>query len=187
MITSLKAPYPEIKIGPRVDADTHYAVSQFLFEEARLLDERRFEQWLELLADDVRYYMPLRHNRRRRDLAGEFSDTDSGAHFEDSKPMLATRVRRLNTGKAWSEDPPSRTRRLIGNVVAHHVIDSDDIQVDSNFYIYRGRHEHVVEQFAGTRRDVLRTVQSDCQWQISSRTILLDQTVILAANLGIFF
>ena len=41
-------------------------VEQFLYHEARLLDERRLHEWLDLLTDDVRYWMPVRTTRYAR-------------------------------------------------------------------------------------------------------------------------
>src|SRR5271163_1854869 len=83
-----------------------WEIEQFLYHEAILLDARRFDEWLELLADDIHYWMPLRFNRDRRDEASEISAPDELSLFDDDKPFLEARIRRLKTGKAWAEDPP---------------------------------------------------------------------------------
>src|SRR5919202_5596648 len=111
-----------------MQADSIREVEQFLYREARLLDERRFHEWLELLTDDVRYWMPVRSNRYPKaskaisildpDRYAEegLAKDDELAILDETKETLARRVARLDTGMAWAEDPPSRTRHLIANV-----------------------------------------------------------------------
>ncbi len=103
-------------------------IEQFLYREARLLDERRFAEWLDLFTDDVRYTMSTRGNyypssskavaaldpaRRPND---DRDDEDALAVLDETKATLAGRVARLGTGMAWAEDPPSRTRHMIANL-----------------------------------------------------------------------
>ncbi len=93
------------------------SVQQFLFREARLLDERRFDEWLALFSDDCFYWMPTRFNRLRDGIDEtwqvdkETEGLDGLAYFEDNKQILRRRVERLKTGMAWAEDPPSRRLR----------------------------------------------------------------------------
>jgi len=161
-------------------------IERFLYAEAKLLDERRFQEWYELFADDVRYFMPLRENRLVRELDQEFSGDDDLSYFDDDKRFLHSRVLRLETGMAWAEDPPSRTRHLITNVVVDPVAVADDeYSVESNFLLYRNRLETEVDIFAGSRSDVLR--RSPSGWLIANRKIVLDQNVLLSKNLSVFF
>jgi 3-phenylpropionate/cinnamic acid dioxygenase small subunit len=185
-----------VPVGLELQLQLQYEIEQFLYTEARLLDERRFEQWFALLADDLHYYMPTRYNRLRREAAHELSSPHELAHFDDDKPSLEVRLRRLQSGAAWSEEPPSRTRHLISNVQVRSISGGnfDEYEVDSCFLVYRSRVESDQEIFAGSRRDRLRRVrigsasgETETGWQIARRTIVLDQTVITAANLGIFF
>src|ERR687892_12333 len=97
--------------------DLWYDLMQFYIREAWLLDDRKFRDWLELFTDDVFYFMPRRRNVQRKDLMRELSEAGDLAIFEDDKTYLTMRVDRLDTGMAWAEDPPSRTRHLIGNLV----------------------------------------------------------------------
>ena len=92
------------------DLETHFAIEQFLHYEARLLDDRKFDDWLELFADDVHYWMPLRTNRTSRELELETGGPEDLATFDDDITSLRQRVFRLGTGVAWAENPPSRTR-----------------------------------------------------------------------------
>jgi biphenyl 2,3-dioxygenase beta subunit len=60
-----------------------------------------------------------------------------------------------------------------------------EYDVSSNFLLYRTRLETDLNLFAGRREDVLRRTQDG--WRIAKRTILLDQNVVLAKNLSVFF
>ena len=77
-----------------------HEVEQFYHREAALLDERRFEDWLELLADDLSYWMPVRETRAAGQEAGEFSRPGEGALFDETKALMIVRVRKLRTGFA---------------------------------------------------------------------------------------
>src|SRR5215510_6660484 len=90
-----------------------FEVERFLYHEAALLDARRFEEWIELFSDDAHYFMPIRRTRTRQELDREFTKPGEMAFFDDSKQVLLRRVKKLATGRSWSEDPPSRTRHLI--------------------------------------------------------------------------
>lgn len=162
-----------------------HEVQQFLFREARLLDERRFKEWVELFADDVLYWAPVLTNRTARDLRHEVQKFGESAHFEDSKTSLQNRVRRLDSGMAWAEMPPSRTRHLISNVEVEPIDGSDELRVRSAFLVYRSHLESDEEIYAGARNDVLR--RTGASFAIARREIHLDQGTILGKNLAIFF
>jgi 3-phenylpropionate/cinnamic acid dioxygenase small subunit len=172
-------------------------IEQFLYREARLLDERRFEAWLELFTDDVRYWMPVRttrYPRRSRAIAvldparqdeGELARDHELGIFDESKETLSRRVARLDTGMAWAEDPPSRTRHIVTNVEVEPGPTESEITVHSNFLVYRTRGETEQDFYVGGRRDTLRQVGGS--WKIARRTIVLDQSVLLAKNVSVFF
>lgn len=164
-----------------------YDIEQFLYREAQLLDNRDFEKWLDILADDLHYFMPLRTNRGRREMALEYSSEKEAAYFNDDKPFMKARIRKLRSGFSWSEDPPSRTRHLVSNVLVEEELPNACYRVSSAFILYRNRLERQVDIFAGERRDVLRRVEGNQRFQIVSRKILLDQSTLLANNLSIFF
>jgi 3-phenylpropionate/cinnamic acid dioxygenase small subunit len=168
------------------DLELHHEVSQFLYREARLLDGRSFEEWLGLIAEDVRYVAPVRLARMPREERKEFEAPGGGAHFDETKEDLAQRVRKVNTGRAWSEVPASRTRHLITNVEIESVAD-DSYRVFSDFLLYRTRSATYQDQFVGARHDVIRR-RSDAfgDLELAERTILLDQTVLLGNNLSVF-
>ena len=178
--------------GRRADRDIHFEVEQFYYEEAELLDDGRFADWLELLADDVDYWMPTRTNRLRRQHALSIAARGEAAFYDETKESLAWRIRRFDSGMAWAEDPPSRTRHLVTNIVAHHVdpdvkagFTSDDLEVRSAFLVYRNRLEREENIFAGRRVDILRRAEEGLQ--VARRVILLDQNVLQAKNISTFF
>jgi 3-phenylpropionate/cinnamic acid dioxygenase small subunit len=172
-------------------------VEQFLYREARLLDERRFEEWLTLLTDDIRYWMAARSNRypRRskaisildpdRYVENDMTREDELAILDETKQTLTGRVARLDTGMAWAEDPPSRTRHLITNIEVAPGQSASEIQVYSNFIVYRSRGETEQDFYVGARRDLLR--RADGEWKLAERKVTLDQNVLLAKNVSIFF
>ena len=85
---------------------------------------------------------------------------------------------------AWAEDPPSRTRHIVGNLVVEPVSD-EVVKAKTAFILYRSHHETDENIFAGSREDELR--RTDDGWKIARRTIVLDSNVILAKNLSVFF
>src|SRR6476469_3495805 len=79
-------------------------VEDFLYHESELLDERRYSDWIELVADDILYHMPIRRNVKFGEWQRENSDPDSEISWiNEGKRILAGRVRQLNTGVHWCE------------------------------------------------------------------------------------
>jgi biphenyl 2,3-dioxygenase beta subunit len=161
-----------------------FEVERFYYDEAALLDAHRYDEWLALLTEDTYYFMPIRRTRMQRELEKEFTQPGEMAFFDDTKAQLAARVRKLDTGRSWSEDPPSRTRHLITNV---RVLEDDgqELVVESSVYLYRTRLKSDIDVWVGLRRDTLRRASGS--FQIAKRTIFLDQTVLLSRNLSNFF
>ena len=159
-------------------------IEDFLYGEADLLDERQFEKWLDLLTDDVRYWMPMRKNlefqRRQEDIT---SDNDV-AWIDDDKKTLVKRVKQIMTGIHWAEEPLSRVSHLISNIRLAKQIDEATYQVKSHFIVHRNRLETETDFIAGRREDVLR--RTNGEFKIASRKIIIDQTVLLAKNLTFF-
>ena len=84
-----------------------HELMQFYINEAWLLDDRKFREWLDLFTDDVFYFMPRRLNVGRQDLSREISEEGDLAIFEDDKTYMTMRVDRLDTGMAWSRPSTS--------------------------------------------------------------------------------
>ena len=172
-------------------------VEQFLYHEARLLDDRKLHEWLDLLTDDIRYWMPVRSNRYpvnskaisildgSRYEEGELSKEGELAILDEDKDSLTRRVERLDTGMAWAEDPPSRTRHFVSNVEVEQGANDSELKVYSNFLMYRTRAETEQDFYVGCREDILRKVNG--QWKVAYRKMVMDQTVLLAKNISNFF
>lgn len=159
-------------------------IEDFLFHEADLLDDRRFEEWLDLLTDDIRYWMPVRFNPQGKGpIEAELATPDGNYYFDDTRETLAIRVERLGLDNAWAEQPPSRTRHLITNIRIRDVQDSE-LDVHSNFLTYRTRLERDKDMFVGKRLDRIRRV--DGRLKLARRTIILDEATLGAKNISIF-
>ena len=156
---------------------------QFYIREAWLLDERKYKEWLDLFTDDVLYFMPRRKNVPRRELHRELTPLGDLAILEEDKRYLEMRVARLDTGMAWAEDPPSRTRHLIGNLEAA-LLENGEVEARTAFLVYRSHLETDSQLLSGCREDVLRKVNG--AWQVKKRTIVLDANVLLDKNLSVF-
>lgn len=172
-------------------------IEQFLYREARLLDDRQFHQWLDLFTDDIRYWIPLRSNRYpaiskaisirdgSRYEEEDLSKENELAIMDETKDSLERRIARLDTGMAWAEDPPSRTRHFISNIEVHPGEQASELKVYSNFIMYRNRAEREQDFYVGSREDILRRVEGG--WKIAYRKVILDQNVLLAKNVSNFF
>jgi len=165
-------------------------VANFLYHEAEVLDERRYEEWLDLLADDVRYWMPLRRNVKLGELEREFTREGQDVNwFDEGKDTLTRRVQQILTGVHWAEEPLSRLCHMVSNVqllgAEPSVLEPARVTVKSRFLIYRNRVETETDILVGKREDTLRRV--DGGWKISRRKIVLDQNVLMTKNLTFFF
>lgn len=183
--------------GIPVGVETHYEVSRFLHAEAELLDERRFTEWLALLTDDVRYCMPVRVTT----MQGQPGAERVMDHFDEDRYTLGKRVERLTGRHAWTEDPPSRTRRFVTNVRAVVLAGAGagdgagtaagagagdgELAVRSYLLLFRSRLDvRPPEWMAAERHDVLRRVAGG--FRLASREIVLDESVVRTQNLAVF-
>ena len=168
----------------------NHQIEQFLYQEAELLDERRYEDWLDLLTEDIRYWMPMRRNVKFGELEREFTREGQDINwFDEGKDTLTRRVNQILTGVHWAEEPLSRICHTVSNVqileTTPSVSEPAEVSVKCRFMIYRNRVETETDFLVGKREDVLRRV--DGQWKIAQRKIVLDQSVLLAKNLTFFF
>ncbi len=130
-------------------------IEEFLFHEARLLDERRFEDWLALFADDGMYWVPAEPDQR--------SPLDRLSLFYEDKSLLDVRIRQIRHPRYYAQAPETRTRHVIGNVelgednveLGEDEEAGEEIPVRSSFVMleYRDDHRRV---FGGEARHRLR-------------------------------
>ena len=162
-----------------------HQVQDFLYREAELLDERRYEEWLDLFTEDARYFMPMRRNVPHDEAEREFTREGADVNwFDEGKDTLTRRVKQIRTGIHWAEEPPSRICHMVANVQVLHSSDNE-LGVKSRFLIYRNRVETETDVLVGKREDLLRRVNGS--FKIARRKIILDQNVLLAKNLTFFF
>lgn len=139
-------------------------VEAFLFLEARLADESRYAEWLELMTDDVSYWVPAGPaDPDRRD--------DRMSYVNDNRRRLETRVGQLLTGVHHAQTPPSPMRRVISNLefleigetevvtACNVVLHELSIQATGELRIWAGRTTHRLRRVDGTWRIAAKTVE----------------------------
>ena len=176
-------------------ADAYYRLKadmeDFLYAEADLLDNRQFRDWLNLLAEDMTYFMPIRRNVKFGQHA-QRENTVQGSGiswFDEDKWTLTKRVDQILTGVHYAEEPLSRVCHMVSNVQVLGATPSleapQEVEVRCRFLVYQNRIEYETYTFVGKRTDLIRKTSDG--WKIARREILLDQNVLLAKNLSVFF
>ncbi len=170
---------------PTVSTDLHREIEHFLFWESSLLEDNRFEEWLQCLSEDVRYWMPVRECVEVRDGQPPARE-DVFVIFDDDKKSLELRVLRIRTGQAHAEVPASVTQRYITNVMVTEQAGegATSYAVRANIKVYQERRGLHAVHFYGRRDDVLRR-KTDGTFEIADRKIELAQA-ILPTTLSIF-
>ncbi len=113
----------------------------FLIHEARLLDEGRFDEWLALFTADAQYWVPSE--------PGQQSPHDTVSLMYDDRRLLETRVRRLADPRIYSQEPRSRTSRIVTNLSLEPSRHGPGTTVRSKFVLVEYRRE-TQRLFAGT-------------------------------------
>lgn len=168
-----------------VSLDLHHRISQFLYLEASLLDDWRFRDWLAQLDEEIVYTMRTTVNAQTRDRR-KGKQPPTTWIFNDNKDQLERRIARLETGMAWAEEPPSRTRHMISNIQVNETDNVDVFDVRVNYLLYRAQKERDEAFYVGIRYDKVRRLDGE-QWRLLARDIVLDQAVISSHNLSILF
>jgi len=136
-------------------------VEQFIYYEADLMDEHRYDEWLALWTDDALYWVPS---------GGD--DIDPKREISliyDDRVRLQVRITRLKSGFAHAQEPKSRMRRVVSNIVTKEA-ENGDIVVFSNFLLIelrRGKQD----TFAG--RTVHRLRPDNGSFRLVSKKVLL--------------
>lgn len=163
--------------------DLYYQVVQWMNREAEFLDDRRERDWLEgMVSQDIVYQVPVRITVER---ARGMGFLKGNYHLNERYGSLMSRVARNETGYAWAEDPPSRSRHFVTNIRVSEPSDGN-IKVRSNLLLARTRHEQTTPQLlSAERHDVLRFETGILK--LVQRTVLLDHTAIGTHNFAILF
>ena len=171
-----------VRTAESVSRDIVWDIQEFLYREALAVDERRFRDWLAYLADDIRYEVPVRVTR---EALADWELSPTSRIFDDDLKTLEVRVRRLETDFAWAEQPPSRTRHYVTNVLVDHTEVEDEYLVSSNCFIYRSRGDDPNPSlYSMFRKDTVRLTENG--WRLARRWAAFDQALINAHNLSIF-
>ncbi|MBX9824972.1 MAG: aromatic-ring-hydroxylating dioxygenase subunit beta [Xanthobacteraceae bacterium] len=119
-----------------VSPDECHQLAQFVFLEAQLADESRWEEWEALLADDMHYWVPI-------------NETDDASGLDpsiinDNRSRLGTRLRQLRTGTRHSQAPKSVMRRMLSNMTFSRR-DGGQFQVTANFVVYEYQNQSTMQ------------------------------------------
>jgi ethylbenzene dioxygenase subunit beta len=118
-----------------------HRVEQFLYREARLLDQGDYWAWEALFADDGLYWVPLTH--------GQTDPLNHASIFYEDAILRDVRIRRLAQPHAWSQDPPTRTARIVGNVMVL-AESAEALQIGSTFQMVEWRKRREQRLLAGS-------------------------------------
>ncbi len=171
------------ELKSKITPELQMEITNLLHLEAYLIDNRKLKEWLNLLTDDLVYRMPIRETVEGgldvNNIAGDSS------FFEETKKSLETRVNRLYTKSAWVENPTTRQRHFISNIMIVPTANPDEFKVRSYFLFKRSRGStHDIEELFGERNDIIRNVNHELK--IAARTIYPDQAVITTMNMSMF-
>jgi p-cumate 2,3-dioxygenase subunit beta len=150
-----------------VELPSRQEVEDLLYKEAALLDEWRLEEWLELLTQDAIYEVPPTD-------VPEGDSRNTLFIIADDAVRIRSRVKQLLGKAAWSENPRSRTRRMIANVRVVGA-DGDSILVTANFAVHRMRYESV-DTYIGHYD--YKLVRAGAELRIRERRAILDNEAL---------
>jgi 3-phenylpropionate/cinnamic acid dioxygenase small subunit len=179
-----------------VSPDVQRSLERFYAYEARLLDSREYQQWLALVSPDIQYQVPSRTNlmvdNRERgnepmisvDRELERADSMGCPLREENYVHLMVRVERAFKVNSWSENPPARTRRIVGNVELM-AQDGEQLSILNNFHMYYARPGTANYMYSGQRRDVL--IAEEDSYRILRREVVLDYADIDYPTVGLLF
>jgi 3-phenylpropionate/cinnamic acid dioxygenase small subunit len=166
----------------------YFEVVEFLEAEAELLDDRRFDEWLQLLDEAVVYRAPVRTDRGdgRGVLAGgDDPAAVTAGFFEENFLTLTVRVRRLvDSRSAWAEQPPSRINRFVSNVRVC-LLATGEVAARSYVLLARSRWQgSEVQWLSFSRQDRLRRDDSGAL-RLVNRMIIFNQTSVGASDFAV--
>lgn len=156
------------------DAALRAEAEQFLYREARLLDTRAFDAWLDLWTPDGMYWLPHEHDQTNA--------RDHISLFWEDATLREVRARRLSNARNWSQQPPTRTARLVGNVMVDGHDEAGRLIVHSTVFVNEWRLDQ--RTLAGLVTHKLDTSGDD--WKIYLKRVDLVNSTDAFANLEVF-
>ena len=135
-------------------------IEDFLFHEASLLDDRaRWDEWLELYTQDALYWVPYRSTHT--------DPTAQPSIVIEDRMLMEVRLRKLRDDRSWSQQPPTRTARIVGNVILGG-FEGEDLVVRSTFHLASFRRDRW-DNLAGHYTH--RLVRSGAGWKIRQKRV----------------
>jgi ethylbenzene dioxygenase beta subunit len=157
-------------------------VQQFLYREARHHDNEEFREWLDMLTEDIHYWMPYRYQRyRKNEKEPTIYDT---AYYNDDMECLKKRILRTETGTCWSEDPATRAAHVVTNIEVELTDNPNEFRVYSLNTVHRNINEDEEHTMIGHRTDILRRVNGVLK--LAKRKIILDQNIFTNKSLNVY-
>jgi ethylbenzene dioxygenase subunit beta len=143
-------------------AEFQHEIEQYLYHEASLLDQRDWEGWEALFAEGGTYWVPLTHDQQ--------DPLNHASLFYEDAMMREVRRRRLEHVRAWSQNPVTRTARVVGNVIVLSGSRADGkLTVRSTFQLSEWRMRRDLRQLAGHYTHSLVVVEND--WRIQQKRV----------------
>ena len=168
----------------RVSLEIHHEIEQFLYSEARLLDNEMLREWFDtMLHPAIRYQMVIRQERFRKDKSPR--EVREITPLDEQHRDIDLRVRQFETGLQTMLDPPQTLRRAITNIGAFYGDENGEYLVFSYGIASRHRRLYECEQIVYARTDVLKEVEGS-GLRIASRCIDLGERVVRNKNLLFF-
>ena len=144
----------------KVSVETQLAVEKFLYRQAEILDEKRWDDWLGLFTEDGHYWMPARE---------EQADGDGVPNiFWEDLNIMQMRIRRNTHPRAHSQAPQNRLCHVVSNVIVEDEAANGDIVVRSRFHCaeylryeirhFTGKYRHVLRRHGDSYRIALQRV-----------------------------
>lgn len=157
-------------------------VQQFYYREARYKDRQDYRAWLDLLTDDVHYWMPARAQRYRKDERAP--SVLHSAYYNDHKQHLEKRIARFEADTCWTENPATRTAHLVHNVEVELTDHPEQYRAYSVSEVYRNMNEDEEHTLYCHREDLLRRVDGDLR--IARRLLTVHQNIFMNKSLNVF-
>jgi 3-phenylpropionate/cinnamic acid dioxygenase small subunit len=129
-------------------APTAADLAAFVYREAELIDQRRFQEWYELFAEDGIYWLPL--STEQTDAATQQSIT------HEDRLLLRARIERIKSGKAYSDKPPVRCQHVLQAPVSEEIDHAANRYRTRTAFLYVEARREEQQVLAGTVEHVLR-------------------------------
>lgn len=167
-----------------VPNEIYLSLQQLLYHEARLLSAEHYDDWLELLSEDIQYEMAMPQRRFREDRA-QASAPEKTPIFNDDKQSLLMRIGRFKTGFVWAEDPANAIRHIVSNIEVFNSSEAGQFNVYSIIEVQRSRLDGERKRLNAGRKDIWQKTASG--YQLLKRTATLDDGVVHDSNINFFF